>query len=534
MPDATNHPRPLILMILDGYGISFVEEGNAIKTAKQPNMDRYMREYPLAAIHAAGIEVGLPWGEMGNSETGHQNIGSGRVLYQNLPRITMAIQDKSFFKNPAFLEAAEHVKQNKQAALHIIGLLSNGGIHSHIDHQLALLKFAHKQKIGKRTYIHAFLDGRDSPPESADNFVNQLMEAIKKTRAGTLATMIGRYYAMDRNNHWDRVQVAYDLLVNGKGETYKSWKDAVQAAFKNADTKSFETAPAVIISEDDSPPRTIQDGDAVIFYNYRPDRAQQLTAAFTLPDFSDFATTKFKNLKFVTMAEYNETLPVSIAFPKETITNPLGLIISQAGLTQLRIAEGEKYAHVTHFFDGGDDTKYPGQKRIKIKSVDTKDFSKHPHMSAEEITDRTIKEIQGGKFDIIIMNFANPDMVAHTGKFNATVKALEFLDEQIGRVTDAALAAGGSVLLTCDHGNAEVVVSQLTHKRTTDHTNSPVPLIYIAPNNKLNSPKDADTLLQILSNPIGVLADVAPTTLEILEIKPPPEMTAQSLLPSLS
>lgn len=507
-------------MILDGYGLSLLEEGNAIRAAQQPNLDSYMRFYPMAALHAAGIEVGLPWGEMGNSETGHQNIGSGRVVYQNLPRISLAIQDGSFFANPAFRAAAAHVQQQADRALHIMGLMSDGGVHSHLDHALALLKFAHQQGIGERTYVHAFLDGRDSPPDAANNFIKQLTDAMHQLKAGTLATMIGRYYAMDRNQNADRIQVAYDLLVNGQGTVYPTWQAAVSAAFQNADTRSFETAPPALIGT----PRLIRDGDAVIFINYRPDRAQQLTAALAehLP-----------HTFIVTMTQYNQRLPVTVAFPEEKIEHPLGWVISQAGLKQLRIAEGEKFAHVTHFFDGGDDTIYPGEKRIKIDSINTKDFSRHPAMSAQAISDRVMKEIQKGTFDFIVMNYANPDMVGHTGNFDATVQAIEILDQQIGRVVDAAHAASGAVLLTCDHGKAEVVVSHLTHKRTTDHTNNPVPLISIHPAHRLPQPKDDATLNAIFANPIGVLSDVAPTVLDILGLPVPPEMTAKSVLNSL-
>lgn len=517
-----SRPRPLVLMILDGYGISLVEEGNAVKAAKQPNMERYMREYPMAAIHAAGIEVGLPWGEMGNSETGHQNIGSGRVIYQNLPRITMAIEDGSFFKNEAFLKAAKHVKKNKNAALHIMGLCSDGGVHAHIDHQIALLKFAAQEKIGDRTYVHAFLDGRDSPPDAANNFIKKLTDAMTEQKAGQLATLIGRYYAMDRNNNWDRTQMAFDLLVSGQGQTYATWQEAVSAAFKNSDARSFETAPAMLVGKEN---RAIQDGDAVIFTNYRPDRAVQIT---------NLLTKKLPHLLFVTMAEYNKKLKVEVAFPEEMIEKPLGLVLSEAKLKQLRIAEGEKYAHVTHFFDGGSDTVFPGEERIKIDSVNTKDFSDHPNMSAQEISDRVLKEIESKKFDVIILNYANADMVGHTGNFEATVKALEYLDIQIGHVVDAALDSGGAVLLTCDHGKAETIVSHLTHERSTDHTNNPVPLIYLAPDNRLPAPKDENVMIQVLSNPIGVLADVAPTLLEILKIPVPKQMTAQSLLTSLT
>lgn len=528
------HYRPVVLMIIDGYGFSPEEKGNAVRDAKQPNMARYMHEYPFATITAAGIEVGLPWGEMGNSETGHQNIGSGRVVYQPLPRISLSIQNKTFFQNQAFLKAIDHVKKNPGAALHTIGMLSNGGVHSHIEHQLALVELAAQHGVGDRLFAHAFLDGRDSPPDSAGNFVKQLDVHMKNIGAGHLATMIGRYYAMDRNNNWDRTQAAYELLVNGKGQPFATWQEGLAWAFKNEDTKSYEVAPGIMLTENGQPMRTIADGDAVIIYNYREDRSVQLASALTKPGFDAFPTKRLKNVVVVTMTDLGENVTSQVAFPTEKIEYPLGRVVSEHKLKQLRIAESEKFAHVTYFFNGGREKPYPGEERVSIPSKNVPDYAKLPEMSAAEISDRVVSEIKKDAFDVIVMNYANPDMVGHTGNVPATVKAIEFLDGQIGRVVAATLAAGGSVLLTCDHGNAEEKNNQITHKRSTDHTINPVPLIYIAPDNTLALPKTDDDVEQAQLAPIGLLADVAPTFLDILGIAPPKQMTAQSLLKSLS
>lgn len=529
----TARPRPLVLMILDGYGVSFLEEGNAWLTAKQPNLMRYLKEYPVAAIRAAGIEVGLPWGEMGNSETGHQNIGAGRVMYQPLPRITLAIQDQSFFQNTVLLHAIEHVKNNPQAALHTMGLLSNGGVHSHIDHQFALIKLAAEHGLGERLFIHAFLDGRDSPPDSAGNFVGQTDRLCQELKAGRIESLVGRFYAMDRNNNWDRTQQAYNMLVHGKGQSYATWDEAVKALFKNSDTKNFETAPPAVVASGAAPWRPIRDGDAVIFYNFRPERAKQITEAFVNPEFNRFPVTPWPQLLFVSMTQYAPDLTNAVAFPEEKIEQPLGWVLSQHNLQQLRVAESEKFAHVTSFLNGGREEPFPGELRLAIPSVNVENYSTRPEMSAKEISEQTIKEIESGRYDVIIMNYANPDMVAHTGNFEATVKALEILDEQVGRVVDAALVAGGAVLLTGDHGHAEAMTNLMTHQAATDHTTNPVPLVYITSDDQ-QPVKVEEVLMQVLSNPIGVLSDVAPTVLDILGIAPPPDMTAQSLLGSLS
>ncbi len=531
-PDAPAFvPRPLVLMILDGFGISFLEEGNAVLAARMENMDRYLREYPAAAIKAASIEVGLPWGEVGNSETGHKNMGSGRIIYQPLPQIMLAIRDQSFFQNPAFTEAVNHVQEHPDAALHIMGCVSNGGVHSHIDHLIALLEFTGKQRVGDRTFIHAFLDGRDVPPVSAGKFLIELDQAIKNTRGGTLASFVGRFYAMDRNHNWDRTKVAYDLLVHGIGEKFTTWQEGLEWVYENNITD--ETAPAAVFAEPGASPRTIRDGDAVIFFNFRPDRARQLSKAFLDEQFSVFPVEHWKNLDFVTMAEYEKGLPVTIAFPEEQAEYPVGRMVADAGLRQFRIAETEKYAHITYYFNSGRELPYPNEDRILIPSPHVSDYATTPRMSAEPLTDCVIQEIEKGKYDFIVMNYANADMLGHTGKFLAIVESLQFLDTQIARVVDTALNAGGAVLLTCDHGNVEEKINPATHEPTTDHTSNPVPIIYITSTNRQRPAKSDDLLFQMLANPIGIIADVGPTILEILSIPRPSEMTAQSLLQSL-
>lgn len=533
MAEEFRRPRPLVLIVIDGYGISPLPEGNAVMKAKQPNLTRYYREYPCAAIRAAGIEAGLPWGEMGNSETGHQNIGSGRVMYQPLPQVDLAIEDKSFFNNSVLLAATERARKNKGASFHIMGVLSDGGVHGHINHIIELVRLAQEQGLGDRTFVHAFLDGRDSPPDSAGNYVNQLQKAMKKIGGGKLATLVGRYFAMDRNQNWDRTKIAYDLLARGEGKRFEDWQEAIRSVYDENDFKSFEVAPAIVMVEKGKPVGLIKEGDAVVFSNYRSDRAMQLTAALVEPEFKEFATEKFKDLFFVTMTQYADHFTNPVAFPKQIVDYPLGRVLSEAGLTQLRVAESEKFAHVTYFFDGGREQSYEGEDREMVPSLNIQDYAKKPEMSAEKITNVVVGDIEAGKHDVIVVNYANPDMVGHTGNFEATVKALEFLDGQIGRVVEAALGKGGAVLITADHGNAEMVVNPLTHKRTTDHTNNPVPLIYINDKYKLDPPKDEAAVATILEMPVGLMADVAPTVLEILGVGQPVSMTAQSLLSSL-
>jgi 2,3-bisphosphoglycerate-independent phosphoglycerate mutase len=523
-------PKPLVLMILDGLGISFLRGGNAVLAAEMTNLQIYLRDYPCAAIRAVGIEVGLPWGEVGNSEVGHKNIGSGRVIYQPLPQITVAIQNRSFFENVAFQEAAAHVKERPGSALHFMGCVSTGGVHSHLQHLLALLEFAAQRGVGTQTFIHAFLDGRDTPPVSAGQYLTEVDKMILRTGAGHIATLIGRYYAMDRNNNWDRTRAAYDLLVSGKGTPYRSWKEALETVYESRITD--ETAPPSVITGD-GPARTVRDGDAIVFFNFRPDRARQLTHAFITKNFEPFTVVPFADLAFIAMAEYEKGLPVTVAFPEQWMDVPVGRVIADHGLRQLRVAETEKYAHVTYYFNSGRELPFPNEDRILVPSPNVKDYVATPRMSAEAITDQVVQEIAKGKYDVIVMNYANPDMLGHTGNFEVTVDALRFLDTQILRVVRAALPAGGAVLLTCDHGNAEEMQNPQTGAVVTDHSVNPVPVVYLTPQNQQDPPKTDEVLFQILSTPIGVLADVGPTVLEILGLPKPPQMTAQSLLRSL-
>jgi 2,3-bisphosphoglycerate-independent phosphoglycerate mutase len=524
--------RPVVLIIIDGWGISFEERGNAILAARTPNMDRYLREYPCGALQASGIEVGLPWGEIGNSETGHKNIGAGQVMYQSLPQITLSIKDGSFFQNPAFLEAAEHVKKN-ESSLHFMGLVSNGGVHSHIDHLLALIDFARQQKLRKQVFVHAFTDGRDVPPQSAKEFIEQLSKHMRRRRTGAIATVAGRYWALDRNKNWDRTRRTYDAMVYGKGPTARSAMEVIEKAYaQNQWDEKIE--PHVIVNRRGEPIGTIKDGDAVIFFDFRPDRARQLTYAFVQKDFSVFPVKQFNDLDFVTMTEYDAALSVTIAFKEQLAPAPMAAVISKAGLRQLHIAETEKYAHVTYFLNNGREKPYPGEDQVLIPSPDVKDYAETPAMSAAKIAARVVREIKKDKYDFIVVNFANPDMIGHTGKFKAAVKACGVVDECVGKIVAAALAKGGAVLITADHGNAEEMINPQTGEVETDHTTNLVPLIYITPDNHLPTPKSDETLMQILLAPLGVLSDVGPSTLAALGLKAPPTMTAQNLLPSLT
>jgi len=524
-------PKPLVLMILDGFGISFISDGNAVMAAKMKHFEQWLREYPSAIIKASGMEVGLPWGESGNSEVGHKNIGSGRIIYQPLPQITMSIQNKSFFQNPAFTDAANHVKDNPNSALHLIGCVSDGGVHSHFDHLIALLEFAKKQGINNRTFVHAFLDGRDTPPVSAGTYLTKVQEEIKQSKCGGIASLVGRYYAMDRNNNWDRIRKAYNLLTKGTGEYADSWKEALQKGYDAGN--SDENFPPYAIIKNGKPLRTIQDGDTVIFFNFRPDRARQLTYAFTTEKFKDFPVQSWNDLDFITMAEYQKDLPVTIAFPEEQAEYPVGRVVSDAGKKQLRIAETEKYAHVTYYFNSGREISFPGEDRIMIPSPNVKDYSSTPPMSAEALADRVISEIKKKKYDLIVMNFANPDMIGHTGQYEATIESLKFLDKQMKKIADAVFAHKGAILLTADHGKAEEMINPATREISKDHTTNPVPVIYMTVDNKQDPPKSEDLMMQILSTPIGCLADIGPTVLEIMQIPQPPQMPTQSILNSL-
>lgn len=500
--------KPLILMILDGFGIAG-EKGNAIKAAKKPNIDRLFSSNPITQIGASGMDVGLPDGQMGNSEVGHTNIGAGRVVYQELTRITKSIQDGDFFQNEALCNAIDNAIKNG-TALHIMGLLSDGGVHSHNTHMYGILELAKKKGLDK-VYVHAFLDGRDVPPSSGKDYVAACVEEMKKIGVGQIATVMGRYYAMDRDNRWERVVKAYSAMVYGEGVKCADPVEAVAVSYAEGVTDEF-VVPTVI---DGAAP--ISANDSIIFYNFRPDRAREITRTFVDPDFSGFERKKgFFPLTYVCMTQYDATMPnVQIAFKPESLENTFGEYISKKGLTQLRIAETEKYAHVTFFFNGGVEKTYENEDRILVASPKVATYDLQPEMSAYEVADKCAAAIESGKYDVIILNFANCDMVGHTGVFDAAVKAVEAVDECVGKVTDAIAKMGGVSLITADHGNADKMFDE-DGSPFTAHTTNPVPFCVIGYPCKLREG--------------GKLADIAPTMLQILGLEQPKEMTGTSLI----
>jgi 2,3-bisphosphoglycerate-independent phosphoglycerate mutase len=507
--------RPLMLMILDGWGYREAEKGNAVLAARTPNLDRLVKEYPWCFLEASGEAVGLPEGQMGNSEVGHLNIGAGRIVYQDLTRINVSIRDGDFFKNPAFLNAISNVKAN-DSSLHLMGLVSYGGVHSYMTHIYALIKLAQEKEL-KKVYIHAFLDGRDVPPKAALEDIKELDAFCKENGNAKLATVSGRYYAMDRDKRWERTKLAYDALTMGVAPfTAPDAETAVSEAYKRGETDEF-VKPTVITNLEGKPIATIQDNDSVIFFNFRPDRARQLTWALVKDDFDGFVREKRPKVYYVCMAQYDETLTLPIAFPPEELENVLGEVLSKQGLIQLRIAETEKYAHVTFFLNGGQERCYEGEDRCLIPSPKIATYDLKPEMSAYEVTDEVIKRIQSGKYDVIVLNFANMDMVGHTGIFEAAVKAVETVDSCVGRITTALKDKGGVSLITADHGNAEQMINPGTGEPFTAHTSNPVRCIYFG-----------NSEVKALKN--GKLCDLSPTLLELLRVPKPQEMTGKSLI----
>ncbi len=505
-----------MLLILDGWGLNEVIRGNAIARARTPNMDYYWHTYPATTLGAAGESVGLPEGQMGNSEVGHLNLGAGRIVYQDLTRINKAIQEGSFFKNQVLLEAMGTARQNN-GSLHLLGLLSDGGVHSHLKQLYALLELAAQNHLQK-VYVHGFLDGRDVAPANASKYIRALEEKMNIVGVGQIATIMGRYYAMDRDQRWERVELAYRALVYGQGEKAPSPLEALEKSYQRGETDEF-VRPAVIVDQAGAPRARIKSGDAVIFYNFRPDRARQLTRAFVDEDFTRFGRGPGRpQVHFTCMARYDETIAAPVAFPPLELKNTLGEIIANLGLKQLRIAETEKYAHVTFFFSGGKETPYAGEERRLIPSPQVPTYDLQPEMSARQVTAAVLEELEKG-YHLIVLNYANPDMVGHTGIMKAAVQAVEVVDECMGRVVSGVLGAGGAVLITADHGNAEQMMDLETGKPFTAHTTNPVPLILVSPTGKGLGLKGG-----------GRLADIAPTILELLGIEPPGEMTGSSLL----
>ncbi|MBB5356236.1 2,3-bisphosphoglycerate-independent phosphoglycerate mutase [Anoxybacillus mongoliensis] len=506
--------KPVALIILDGFALREETFGNAVAQAKKPNFDRYWNEYPHATLTACGEAVGLPEGQMGNSEVGHLNIGAGRIVYQSLTRVNIAIREGEFERNETFLAAMDHVKEHG-TNLHIFGLLSDGGVHSHINHLFALLKLAAKEGV-KNVYIHGFLDGRDVGPQTAKTYIQQLNEQIAQIGVGEIATLSGRYYSMDRDKRWERVEKAYRAMVYGEGPQYRDPLACIDDSYANGIYDEF-VLPSVIVREDGTPVATIQDNDAVIFYNFRPDRAIQISNTFTNDDFRSFdrGPKHPKNLFFVCLTHFSETVKGYVAFKPTNLDNTLGEVLSQNGLKQLRIAETEKYPHVTFFMSGGREEKFPGEERILIDSPKVATYDLKPEMSAYEVTEALLKEIEADKFDAIILNYANPDMVGHSGKLEPTIKAVEAVDECLGKVVDAIIAKGGIAIITADHGNADEVLNP-DGSPNTAHTTNPVPVIVT---------KKGITLRQD-----GILGDLAPTMLDLLGLQQPKEMTGKTLI----
>ena len=502
------------LIILDGYGINPKKEGNAILNANKPNLDKIFSSYPTTRVKTSGLDVGLPDGQMGNSEVGHTNIGAGRIVYQELTRITKSIQDGDFFKNEEYLKAIENCK-NHGSKLHIYGLLSDGGVHSHITHLYGLLELAKKEGL-REVYVHCFLDGRDTPRTSGKGFVEELENKMKEIGVGKIATISGRFYAMDRDNRWERVVLAYNAMVLGEGNTAKSATRAIEDSYAKEEFDEF-VKPVVII-ENGAPVAKIEEWDSVIFYNYRPDRAREITRALVDEEFNGFIRKNgYFNLCYVCMTQYDETMPnVSVAFKPQQLVNTFGEYISNLGYKQLRIAETEKYAHVTFFFNGGVEKEYEGEDRALIPSPKVETYDLKPEMSAYEVADEAVSRIKSKKYDVMILNFANPDMVGHTGVFDAAVAAIEAVDKCVKKVVDAILEQGGVALITADHGNAEQMVDYETGKPFTSHTTYEVPLAIVGlGDRKLKA---------------GRLSDLAPTMLDIMGLEKPNEMTGSSLL----
>ncbi|MGN8739562.1 2,3-bisphosphoglycerate-independent phosphoglycerate mutase [Bilifractor sp. LCP19S3_H10] len=509
--------KPTVLMILDGYGENPVCEHNAICEARTPVMDQLKSQCPYVQGQASGHYVGLPDGQMGNSEVGHMNMGAGRIVYQDLTRITKAINDGDFFRNEELLLAINNAKKNN-GDLHLWGLLSDGGVHSHITHLYALLELCKKENFD-RVYVHCFLDGRDTPPTSGIEYIRQLMDKMREIGVGRIGVISGRYYAMDRDTNWDRVEKAYDALTKGEGvDGGTDPLRAMQASYDKEITDEF-VIPTVMKNEDGTPVATVKEGDSVIFFNFRPDRARELTRAFCDPDFKGFERKRIENLTFVCFKDYDETIPNKyIAFKNEKLTNTFGEWLAKKGMKQARIAETEKYAHVTFFFNGGVEEPNEGEDRFLIPSPKVATYDLQPEMSAPKVCDKLCEAIRSQKYDVIIINFANPDMVGHTGVEAAAIKAIEAVDECVGRAVEALKEVDGQMFITADHGNAELMVDPATGEPWTAHTTNPVPFLLV----------NCDPAYTLREG--GALCDIVPTLIELMGMEKPAEMTGKSLL----
>ena len=507
--------KPVVLMILDGYGLNDNCDHNAVCEGRTPVMDQLMSQCPFVKGNASGLAVGLPDGQMGNSEVGHLNMGAGRIVYQELTRITKSIQDGDFFDVPEFLQAVENCRKN-DSALHLWGLVSDGGVHSHNTHIYGLLELARRNCLDK-VYVHCFLDGRDTPPASGKGYVEELEAKMKELGVGKVASVMGRYYAMDRDNRWDRVERAYNALTRGEGGTAVSAAAGIQASY-DAEVNDEFVEPFVVV-EDGKPVATVKDNDSVIFFNFRPDRAREITRAFCDDDFKGFARDRRLNLTYVCFTDYDDTIANKlVAFKKEAIVNTFGQFLADHDMTQARIAETEKYAHVTFFFNGGVEEPNKGEDRILVPSPKVATYDLQPEMSAPAVCDKLVEAIKSGKYDVVIINFANPDMVGHTGIEDAAIKAIETVDACVGRAVDAVKEMDGVLFICADHGNAEQLVDYETGTPFTAHTTNPVPFILV----------NADPSYKLREG--GCLADIAPTLIELMGMEQPKEMTGKSLL----
>jgi len=518
---------PVVLVVIDGWGLSSSPD-NPLNQIELPTFDKLNSNYPLIALQASGISVGLPWGEPGNSEVGHMTMGMGKIIYQSFPRISLAIQNGSFAQNQVLVEAMHKAKETG-GDLHIMGLTGDGGVHSAREHLYALMDLAHSQNV-KNVYIHCFMDGRDSSPTAGTRVIKEIQEKCTQIGTGTIATLIGRNWAMDRNNNWDRIEKAYNMLTKGIGTKTANPIDAIQNSYDNDVTDEF-IEPIIITDKNNEPLTTIKNGDSVIFFNFREDRAKQITTAFVLPGFEKFDRGDKLDLDFVTMIEYDDDLPVNVAFPPEELKNGLGEIVSNHNLKQLRIAETEKYAHVTYFFNGGEEDPYPGEDHILVPSPAVDKFDEVPAMSSYELTDKIVENVNKKEYDLIVVNYAAADMVAHTGNEEAAKLSAKAIDECMNKLIKTVLTKGGCLLITADHGNIEIMRNSHTGEIDTKHNTSPIPIWYVTPDN--HRKRTDEEIVRSQTEIQGLLSDVAPTVLDIMELRKPEEMQGESLLPSL-
>lgn len=527
LPLSLGRPKPVALIILDGWGIAPDSLANAIAQAKKPNFDFYCSHYFCATVQASGQAVGLPYGEMGNSEVGHLNIGAGQIVYQDLPLINKAITDKEFFTNAIFVKALKKIKKNN-SNLHLVGLLSEGGVHSSLDHLYALLELAREQKV-EHVFIHAILDGRDMPYDSGLGLLEKVLQKTQELGVGKIASLSGRFWAMDRDNHWERISEAYKAMVLGESE--KKEIDPITAIKKSYEQKIYdeEFKPTVIVDNQNLPVAKINSEDTIIFFNFRADRMREIVKAFVLPNFDKFPRVFLKGLNVVTITEYEKNLAVEVAYPPTIIKTSLAQVISDANLKQLHIAETEKYAHVTYFINGGIEQAFPGEDNVLIPSPRIESYAIEPEMSAFEIKEKVLQEVNNNKYDFYVINFANPDMVAHTGDIKATIKAIEVVDQCLGEIVTHILALDGVIIITADHGNAEKIINLQTGEIDKEHSSTPVPFLIIGHSYEVKERSDGLVDLNLLT-PSGFLADVAPTVLKILNLPVSEEMTGRSLI----